>query len=90
MCELTFLDQLGADPTDPRIQRACDYVLAHSQASSGGFGSSGAKNDRPPPPSRVIHCLNGNLLCALIDFGRLESVPDSVAASLWRDSGEAT
>ncbi len=70
--ELTFLDQLGADPTDPRIQRACDYVLAHSQANSGGFGSSGAKDDRPPPPSRVIHCLNGNLLCALIGFGRLD------------------
>jgi hypothetical protein len=25
---LMFLDQLGADPADARIQRACDYVLA--------------------------------------------------------------
>jgi hypothetical protein len=25
-----------------------------------------------PPPSAVIHCLNGNLLRALIGFGRLD------------------
>ena len=70
--ELTFLDQLGADAGDSRIQRACDYVLAHALTASGGFGASGDKNDRPPPPSRVIHCLNGNLTRALIGFGRID------------------
>ena len=68
--ELIFLDQLGADPADPHIQRACDYVLCHTAAASGGFGSTGARDATPPPPSRVIHCLNGNLVRALIDFGR--------------------
>ena len=68
--ELIFLGQLGADPDDPRIDRACDYVLCHTQAASGGFGASGAKEDAQPPPSRVLHCLNGNLIRALIGFGR--------------------
>jgi hypothetical protein len=70
--ELIFLDQLGADPGDARIQRACDYVLAHTLTPSGGFGASGDKRDAPPPPSRVIHCLNGNLTRALIGFGRID------------------
>ena len=70
--QVIFLEQLGADPGDQRVQRACDYVLAHSQAQSGGFGSSGAIGATQPPPSAVIHCLNGNLLRALIGLGRLD------------------
>ena len=69
--QLIFLDQLGADPADERVQRACDYVLGHSIAATGGFGASG-RLDRPPPPSAVLHCLNGNLLRAVIGFGRLD------------------
>jgi hypothetical protein len=70
--QLIFLDQLGADPVDHRIQRACEYVLAHTLAPAGGFGASGRLGGGPPPGSTVIHCLNGNLLRALIGFGRLE------------------
>ncbi len=70
--QLIFLDQLGADPADPRVQAACDYVLAHTATEAGGLGCSGSTNDqRPPGPAAVIHCLNGNLLRALIGFGRL-------------------
>ena len=72
--QLIFLDQLGADASDGRIQRACDYVLGHSVATTGGFGASG-QLDRPPPPSAVLHCLNGNLLRAVIGFGRLDDDP---------------
>jgi len=35
--ELIFLDQLGADLTDDRVQRACDYVLRWCPTSSGGL-----------------------------------------------------
>jgi hypothetical protein len=70
--QLIFLAQLGADGSDARIQAACEYVLAHTQTNSGGFGASGVIGPLPPPPSRVIHCLNGNLLDALIRFGRLD------------------
>ena len=67
-----FLAQMGADPTDPRIHAACSYVLSHSRASSGGFGASGSKELMAPPPSAVIHCLNGNLVHALVRFGWLD------------------
>ena len=70
--QVIFLDQLGADPTEPRIRLACGYVLTHTQAASGGLGSSGVRDELAPPPSRVIHCLNGNLLRALIGFGWLD------------------
>jgi hypothetical protein len=69
---LMFLEQMGADPRDRRVRAACSYVLANSQTSSGGFGISGNGFERPPPPSAVYHCLNGNLLRALIGFGWLE------------------
>jgi hypothetical protein len=72
--QLIFLDQLGADGSDGRVQAACEYVLAHSQAKTGGFAcyEGGNRGEAPPPPANVIHCLNGNLLRALIGCGRLE------------------
>ena len=69
---LVFLDQLGADRRDERIRTACAYLLGQASTASGGLGSSAsARADRPPPPSSVAHCLNGNLLRALIGFGWL-------------------
>ncbi len=70
--QLIFLDQLGADPSHPKVVRACDYVLAHTATPSGGLGCSGAQRESPPSPSSVLHCLNGNLLRALVGFGRLD------------------
>ena len=64
---LIFLDQMGADGSDVRIRTACEYVLAHSQASTGGFAAGAGSGG--PVPSAAIHCLNGNLLRAMIDFG---------------------
>lgn len=79
---LVFLDQLGAEPSDERVQRACRYVLRWCATSSGGLGCSGSHKEAPPPPSSVIHCLNGNLLSALIGFGHL-SDPRVEAALSW-------
>jgi hypothetical protein len=62
---------MGADPDDARIGAACDYVLSHTVATGGGFGCSGQLRGTPPPSS-VIHCLNGNVLRAMIGFGRLD------------------
>ncbi len=67
-----FLDQLGADGRDPRIRRACRYVLEHTRTEAGGLGAWSSAQDRRPSPSMVIHCLNGNLLRALIGFGWLD------------------
>ena len=68
--QLIFLDQLGADGGEPRIRAACEYVLEHAQTGSGGFGY-GVGPSRPAPSS-VVHCLNGNLLRALIGFGLID------------------
>jgi hypothetical protein len=69
---LIFLDQLGADPDEPRVRAGCAYVLAHSQARTGGFACSAAASEKPPPPGVVLHCLTGNLLRAFIGFGWLD------------------
>jgi hypothetical protein len=69
--QLIQLDRLGADPADGRLAKACEYVLRHAQSESGGFGASGTAREPPPPPSLAIHCLHGNLLAALINFGWL-------------------
>ena len=80
---LVFLDQLGADGADPRIRAGCQYLLEHTQAPSGGFGWSGGV--AKPAPSTVAHCLNGNLLRALIGFGWLDD--ERVQASLaWQSA----
>jgi hypothetical protein len=70
--QVIFLDQLGADPDHPQVARACDHVLAWTQSSSGGFSASGVARQAPPPPATAIHCLNGNLVRALIGLGRLD------------------
>jgi hypothetical protein len=81
---LIVLEQLGADPMDARVASGCDYVLAHTPTTNGGLGCSGStRADRQPPPSAVLHCLNGNLVRALIAFGRLED-PRVAAAIDWQ------
>jgi hypothetical protein len=44
-------------------------VLSHSIASNGGFAAANTPN---VTPHRVLHCLNGNLLYALIRLGCLD------------------
>jgi len=48
---LIFLDQLMADPADPRIRRACAYVLDHVPTSNGVWAapasSTGPRLRRP-------------------------------------------
>jgi hypothetical protein len=77
---LIQLAWLGADGEDPRVQMACEYVLAHSRSPYGGF-SAGAVF------SGMIHCLQGNLAAALLDLGylddpRLEQAVDWLARSI--------
>lgn len=75
-----FLEQLGADPAHPQIRRAAEYVLTWTATPVGGLGCSGGLT--APSPSSVIHCLNGNLLRALIRFGYLDD-PRVKAAVDW-------
>jgi hypothetical protein len=85
---LMFLDQMGADPEDPGVRRACAYVLGHTASRGGGFGATGTHVERPPPPSAVLHCLNGNLVRALIGFGFLGD--ERVRAAIEWEAGAIT
>ena len=77
-----FLEQLGADPTHEQVRAAAEYVLRATGTAVGGLGCSGSHIERPPPPSSVLHCLNGNLLRALIRFGYYDD-PRVRAAVEW-------
>jgi hypothetical protein len=76
--QVLFLADLGADPSDERVQRGCEYVLSHSIAASGGFSMS-----QKPVPSSVIHCLNGDLLYAVLRLGHAHD-PRVQAALEWQ------
>ncbi|KAA3643277.1 MAG: nitrogen fixation protein NifH [Chloroflexi bacterium] len=62
--QIIFLAEFGADPSDERVQKGCEYFLNHSTAANGAFAMN-----RPPVPSSVVHCLNGDPLYALLQLG---------------------
>jgi hypothetical protein len=64
MWSIIFLAQLGADGQDPRIQRACEHLFDYAVAEQGGLSADGRN-------SGLIHCLQGNLCVALLEFGYL-------------------
>ena len=65
MWSIIFLAQLGAHGDEPRIRLACDHLFDYAVAEHGGLSMDGRN-------SGLIHCLQGNLCAALIDFGYLE------------------
>ncbi len=76
--QIIFLAELGADPTDERVRRGCEYLLNHSLASNNAFSAR-----QQPVPSSAIHCLNGNLLSALLRLGYVDE-PRVQAALAWQ------
>lgn len=76
------LAQLGASiEEDPRIARACDYVLDHSLAAGGKFTSLTSGD-----PCGTIDCLQGNLCWTLLELGcedpRLDEAFDWMARTV--------
>lgn len=65
MWSIIFLAQLGATGDDPRVRRACEHLFDYAVAEHGGLSADGRN-------SGLIHCLQGNLCAALIDFGYLD------------------
>jgi hypothetical protein len=59
---ISMLAQLGADGSDERIQRACEYLLEHAIDKNGSFSASATQGG-------AILCLMGNLSAALLDLG---------------------
>jgi hypothetical protein len=78
-----LLAELGARlEDDPRIARACAYMLEHTLTKGGQFTSTGA-------PSGTADCLQGNLCWALTVLGvtgpRLDTAYDWMARSVTGD-----
>ena len=70
--QLIILAELKADPQDPRLQKACDFILEWSQdRQSGGFSYRGTKQNGGQQ-NGVIPCLTGNMVWSLIRLRRLE------------------
>lgn len=67
-----LLAELGADGSDERIKKSCEFVLENSQdRKSGGFSYVSARSGGGAH-SGVIPCLTGNMVWALIRLGYLE------------------
>ncbi len=73
MWTLLILAELAADPANPGIRKACEFMLRHSQeVQSGGFSFRESAKTGGGLPSGVIPCLTGNMVFALTRLGYLE------------------
>ncbi len=87
--QILFLAELGADGHNRQVRRGVEYVLEHSQARHGGFSFSSNL-----APSGAVHCLNGNLVWALVALGyggdaRVAHAVDWLAGSITGDDFDA-
>lgn len=70
--QLIILAELGVDAGDPRVEKACEFILRHSQEpETGGFSMNSGRSGEGLK-SRVIPCLTGNMVFSLIRCGYLE------------------
>lgn len=70
MWQLIVLAELGADGSDERAKRACEFILKNSQdLESGGFSMYHSVKAGGGRHSTVIPCLTGNMVWSLIKLG---------------------
>ncbi len=81
--QLIILAELGADPADSRVKKACQFILENSQHhESHGFSMAHAEKTGGGRQSGVIPCLTGNMVYSLIRLGYLDD-PRIQAAIGW-------
>ncbi len=83
--QILFLAELGADGHNRQVKRGCEYLLEHAQAVHGGLSATANAT-----PSGAIHCLDGNLIWALVALGygadeRVARAVDWLAGSITGD-----
>ena len=67
---LLILAELGADPDDSGIRRACEFILNRSQEPMhGGFSYDTSSKTGTGLPGGVIPCLTGNMVFSLVKLG---------------------
>ena len=68
--QIIILAELGADKTEQRIQKACEFILENSQDHErNGFSVWNSKKSGGGRHSGVIPCLTGNMVWSLIKLG---------------------
>lgn len=72
---LIMLAQMGADVSDARVERGCEYLLTQGVGEHGGFSMNGRRTG-------TAHCIQGNLAAALLDLGYANE-PRVIAAIDW-------
>jgi hypothetical protein len=71
--QLIMLAELGADETDIRIKKACEFILENSQEhKSGGFSAWLSTSVGGGRYSGILPCLTGNMVWSLIRLGFLD------------------
>jgi len=71
--QLLILAELMADPADPRVRRAGEFILSNSQdRESHGFAMHRSAKLGGGRHSEVIPCLTGNMVWSLIRLGHLD------------------
>lgn len=79
---LILLAELGADPRDVRVKKACEFILSHSRHESGGFSVKESRITHTGLKSSVIPCLTGNMVWSLVTLG-YEDDPRTADAISW-------
>ncbi len=93
--QVIVLAEHGADPADPRIRHAGEFILSCAQdRSSGGFAMHEAVRTGGGRAREVIPCLTGNMVWALLRFGfgsdpRVRQGIDWLAQYLRFDDGDS-
>jgi len=93
--QLIVLAEHGANPTDPRIRQAGEFILERSQdRSSGGFSLHEAVRSGGGRAHEVIPCLTGNMVWSLLRLGfardaRVQMGVDWLTKYLRFDDGES-
>ncbi len=71
--QLMILAELGADESNEKIRKACEFILENSQdKESYGFAHSASVKKGGGRHSEVIPCLTGNMVFSLIRLGYLD------------------
>ena len=70
---LIILAEIGADGSDKRIKKTCEFILNNSQdPERGGFAHRRSKR-LGGVPGMVIPCLTGNMVWSMIRFGYIDN-----------------
>jgi hypothetical protein len=68
--QLIVLAEHFADGNDPRVKKACEFILENSQEKeSGGFAMHRSATHGGGRQSEVIPCLTGNMVFSLLRLG---------------------